>query len=203
MFAVGHLSLGYLVAKGSGRLLNQDINLPLVFVLSLLPDIDILIPALEHRTITHSIILTLVASLPFFAYYKTKAIPYFAALAQHTLVGDFLTGGTQGFALFWPITQASYGFPIDVFSLTNIAIEWGSFLVALTVMFKARDLHKLFEHKPSHLALFIPIATVLLPAFFRFPMQIPSLLILPHLAYLVLFSLSILAALTLSSKHRA
>jgi membrane-bound metal-dependent hydrolase YbcI (DUF457 family) len=195
MFAVGHLSLGYLVAKGSAKLLKTDINLPLVFTLSLIPDIDILIPFVQHRTITHSLILTLIACLPFLLAYRTKALPYVAALAQHTLIGDVLTGGYQGFPLFWPITSAAYGLPLDVSSPANIALEWASFVAAMIVMFKTRDLHRLLKHKVAHVALFIPISTVLLPAFFRYPMGVPPSLILPHLAYLTLFALSIFTAL--------
>jgi membrane-bound metal-dependent hydrolase YbcI (DUF457 family) len=195
MFAVGHLSLGYLFAKGSAKLLKKEINLPLVFILSLIPDIDILIPMVQHRTVTHSIIMSTVVFLPFFLLYGTTAIPYFLALAQHSLVGDFIAGGTQGTQILWPLTSASYGLPIDVFSPINIALEWSSFIAALVVMFKTSDIQKLLKRKLSHLALFIPVSTVLLPSFLHFPIYVPPLLIIPHLAYLALFSLSILAVL--------
>jgi membrane-bound metal-dependent hydrolase YbcI (DUF457 family) len=201
MFAVGHLSLGYLFAKGSAKLLKKEINLPLVFILSLIPDIDILIPVIQHRTITHSIITSTVAFLPFFLLYGTTAVPYFLALAQHGLVGDFITGGTQGTQLLWPLTSAPYGLPLSIFSTVNLVLEWSSFIVALAVMLKTKDIQKLLERKPSHLALLIPISTVLLPSFLHFPIYVPPLLIVPHLAYLVLFSISVLAVLAPPKKR--
>lgn len=203
MFAVGHLSLGYLFAKGSARLLKREINIPLVFVLSLIPDIDILIPMIQHRTVTHSIVTSSVVFLPFFILYGTTSIPYFVALAQHGLVGDFITGGTQGTQLLWPITSTPYGLPFSIVGTANLVLEWSSFLVALGVMIKTKDLQRLLKGKTSHLALFLPISTVLLPSFFRFPTYVPMLLLVPHMAYLALFSLSILTALAHSIKHTA
>jgi len=193
MFAVGHLSLGYLFSRGSAKLLGTEINLPLVFLLSLIPDIDIIIPILEHRTITHSIIVAILLFLPLFAFCRNKAVPYFIALAQHVIVGDFLTGGTYGGGtqIFWPLTSANYGLPIGILSGTNIAIEWGSFLVAIAVMLQTKDLQKLLKSRLWTLSLFVPTLTVLLPPFLHFPLSVPLVLIIPHLVYLGLFALAI------------
>ena len=149
MFAIGHMSIGYLFAKGSAKLLKTEINLLLVFLLSILPDIDLLIPPLQHRTVTHSIITATIISLPFIALYRTKAIPYFLALAQHSLIGDFITGGVNrinsGTQILWPVTAAMYGLPIDVFSLTNTILELTTFIIALGVMWKTKDFQNLFD----------------------------------------------------------
>ncbi|MCW3986411.1 MAG: metal-dependent hydrolase [Candidatus Bathyarchaeota archaeon] len=194
MFAVGHLSLGYLFAKASAKLLKQKINLPLIFLLSLIPDVDILIPGVEHRTITHSIITTTAIFIPLFIRYRSKAIPYFAALAQHSLIGDFITGGAQaqGAQLLWPITSTWYGLSISILSQTNIILEWSSFLVAVAIMLKTKDMQKLLKGTLSHLSLSVPTLTVLLPSFLHFPLSVPLELLIPHLAYLILFALSIL-----------
>lgn len=193
MFAVGHLSIGYLLAKATGKLLKQEVNLPLVFVLSLLPDADLLIPGLQHRTITHSIIISIIIFLPVFALFKGKAVPYFAALAQHSLIGDFVTGGRygEGAQLLWPITSSSYGVPISILSTANIALELSSFLVAVVIMLKTKDIQKLLRGNLAHLALTVPTLTVLLPTFLYFPLSVPAELLVPHLAYLFLFLLSI------------
>ena len=149
MFAIGHMSIGYLFAKGSAKLLKIKINLLLVFILSILPDIDLLIPLLQHRTVTHSIITATIISLPFIALYRTKAIPYFLALSQHSLIGDFITGGANrinsGTQILWPVAPAMYGLPIDVFSLTNIILELTTFMIALGVMWKTKDFKNLFD----------------------------------------------------------
>jgi membrane-bound metal-dependent hydrolase YbcI (DUF457 family) len=188
MFAVGHLSLGYLFAKGAAKLLKQEINLPLIFLLALIPDIDLLIPGVEHRTITHSLITAAVIFVPLLIQYRRRALPYFIALAQHSLVGDFIIGETQ---LLWPITSTWYGLGISIFSPTNIIVEWSSFLVAVAIMLKTKDLHNLLKGQLLHLSLSVPILTVLLPAFIHFPLSVPLPLLIPHLAYFALFILSI------------
>lgn len=197
MYAVGHLSLGYLFAKGSAKILKQDINLPLVFLLSLIPDIDLLIPGVEHRTITHSIVMSIVVFLPFFMLYKTKAIPYFFALAQHILVGDFIIGETQ---ILLPITSTWYGLGICIHSSTNVILEWSSFIVAMAIMLKANDIQKLLKCDLTNLLLSVPTLTVLLPSFIRFPLSVPYTLLIPHIAYLILFILAI-ASVFRTLKH--
>jgi len=106
MFAVGHLALGYLSGKTSSKLLNVNANIPLLFLASTLPDIDLLIPSLEHRGPTHSPIVFCVLLLPAIIIYKKRAIPYFLALAQHSLLGDYLTG--EGVQMLWPLTSRWY-----------------------------------------------------------------------------------------------
>lgn len=196
MFAVGHLSAGYLFSKASAKLLKQELNLPLIFMLSIIPDIDLLLPGIEHRSVTHSIIVAVIAFLPFFAIYKAKAVPYFLALAQHSLVGDIITGGNgEGPLLLWPVTSTPYGFPIPVFSYINIILEWITFTLAFTLMYRSRDLHNLLRGKFSQLYLSIPALTILFPSFLDFPIPVPYSLMIPHLVYLGLITVSILALL--------
>lgn len=193
MFAVGHLALGYLTGKLSSKLLKVNINISLVLLLSLLPDIDLIIPGLEHRGPTHSIVIYTIIFLPAFMIYKKRAIPYFAALAQHSLIGDLLTGG--GAQILWPLTSNWYGAGIMMTSLTNVYIEWTIFLISMTLMLKTKDIWKLFQHRPSNLLLTIPALTIILPTFLRFPLAVPIELIIPHLIYLAIFALSILTDL--------
>jgi hypothetical protein len=87
-FAVGHLALGYLTGKASGGLLKQRINIPLILTVSIIPDIDMLIPGLYHGGPTHSIVLILALTFPAILLWKTKAIPYILALLSHPLIGD-------------------------------------------------------------------------------------------------------------------
>ena len=198
MFSVGHLAFGYLSGRASSKLLNVNINIPLLFLVSILPDIDLLIPGVEHRGPTHSMIVLCTLSLPALMIYKKRAIPYFTALAQHSLIGDYLTG--EGVKMLWPITTSWYGAAIKITSLTNISLEWILFLTCLTVMLKTKDTWALFQHHPSNLLLSIPVLTVLAPTFFSFPIPVPLSLILPHLTYLTLFTLSIFIDLKSSLK---
>ena len=197
------MALAYLLGKASAKLLKVSLNIPLILVLSVIPDIDILFDFLLkseiHRGPTHSIIAAIIVFIPFFVLYRQKAMPYFAALASHSLIGDFLIGGQV--QLLWPLSTNEFGphefgFPyINIYSPINIALEFTLFTVALIVMLKTRDLFHFFRDNKLTLILIIPIFTVLLPTFTGYPLSVPILLVLPHLFYLVLFSISVLIVL--------
>ena len=189
-FAVGHFALGYILSKLTAKFTKTKLNIPLVFTLSVIPDIDILITPLEHRGPTHSIIVATIIFMPLFAIWSKNALPYFVAYIQNSLIGDFIAGGrTQ---LFWPLTSQLYGIEISIKSLTNIALEWILFLAAAIVLIRSRDLQFLLQPNNSNLLLFIPTCTVLLPTFLAFPMEVPIALVPPHILFLTLFSMSLL-----------
>ena len=197
-FAVGHLALGYLLGTFSARLLKTKINIPIALALSILPDADILfeklhVPFIMHRGPVHSIITALIIFLPFFLMYRQRAIPYFLALVQHFLIGDYLTGGSQ---LLWPVSTQLYGIGLQITSRTNIIIEWTAFSISTIVMIKTKDIHRFFQAHATNILLAIPTFTVLLPALLGFPLNVPLWLIPPHLFYVILFSASIVIALT-------
>jgi len=175
------------------------VNIPLLFVASIIPDIDLLIPGLEHRGPTHSAIFLSLLFLPIFMAYRKRATPYFIALIQHSILGDYLAGG-GGIQLLWPATLYWYGIGFEITSLTNILVEWTLFLTSFTIMHKTRDTWTLFQHHPSNLLLSIPVFTVLLPTLLSFPLSVPPELVIPHLIYLTIFTLSILIDLKPSPK---
>jgi len=187
---VGHFALGYIISKATAKITKTKLNIPLVITLSVIPDIDILIPFLEHRGPTHSIIIAFLIFIPIFTIYHKSALPYFMALIQHSLVGDFVAGGrTQ---LLWPVTSQTYGVELSIKSQTNITLEWIVFLTSIIIMLKAKDTVTFFQPHKSNLILVIPTFTVLLPTFLSFPLNVPAWLIPPHLAYISIFSASII-----------
>jgi hypothetical protein len=192
MYAVGHLALGYLSGKTASKILNVNANIPLLFLISVLPDIDLLIPGLHHRGPLHSVILFFLLFLPAFTLFKKRAIPYFVALTQHILIGDYLTGWTQ---LIWPVTTGWYGLGMEITTLPNILIEWALFLTSTAILFKTRDAWLLFQQHPSNMILAIPVLTVLLPTLLSFPLYVSLELVIPHLSYMALFTYSILTDL--------
>ena len=189
MYAVGHLALGYIAGKAAGKLLNLEVNVPLLLLASIISDFDLLIPGLEHRGPTHSLILLTLLFLPLFAIYGKKAVPYSVALVQHSLVGDYVTGGVQ---LLWPLTTHIYGVVLEATSITAVVLEWVFFLTSLAIMLKMKDMQMLLQRHPSNLLLSVPVATVLLPTIAGFPLSVPLELVVPHLIYLTLFTVSIL-----------
>jgi len=188
-YAVGHLALGYLSGKATSKVLNVNVNIPLLFLASVMPDVDLLIPGLRHRGPTHSIIISCFLFLPAFILFGKRATPYFIALIQHSLMGDYLTSGTQ---LLWPMATNWYGLGIKIMSLTNIFIEWILFLTSITIMLKTNDAWLLLQPHPSNPILFVPALTVLLPTFLSIPLSVPLELAIPHLIFLMFFTLSIL-----------
>jgi hypothetical protein len=192
MYAVGHLTLGYLTGRAAANRLKVTPNLSLLFLAAVLPDIDLLIPGVAHRGPTHSLIIYVLTLIPALLLQGKRALPYFIALAQHAAIGDTLTGRTQ---LLWPLTSTSYGTGIPITSPINILLEGGLFLISMAVLYQTKDLYQLFHHHRSNLLLSTPLFTVLLPPFLRFPIQVPLELMIPHLTYLTIFALSILTDL--------
>jgi hypothetical protein len=132
--------------------------------------------------------------VPIFAIYRKKAIPYFLALIQHPLLGDYIAGGRV--QLLWPLTTQYYGMEICIRSQTNITIELMLFITSIIIMIKAKDIALFFQPHNSSIILIIPTFTVLLPTFLGFPLSVPSWLIIPHLIYMFLFSTAIITSIT-------
>jgi membrane-bound metal-dependent hydrolase YbcI (DUF457 family) len=168
-------------------------------VLSIIPDIDILFPFLQHRGPTHSIITASIVFIPIFAVYRERAIPYLVALVQHSLVGDYVAGGRV--QLLWPITTQYFGTSTGIRSPTNITLEWVMFLTSMIVMIRTKDTATFFQPHNSNLILFMPTFTALLPTFLGFPLEVPTWLIPPHIFYILLFSASMIIDVFKPSKH--
>jgi hypothetical protein len=208
MFAVGHMSLAYLLGKGSSKALKVNPNIPLLLVLSILPDIDIAIETftgtIMHRGPTHSLIFALIIFTPLFIAYNKRAMPYFLAYISHFLLGDFFIGGNL--QLLWPLSTNTVGFHqagfmfVGINDPLNIIAELSLFIIAIVVMIKAHDYKPFFRNNKTNLLLLIPIATVLLPTFIGYPFSKPLFLALPimglaHLFFLILFGVPILKIL--------
>ncbi len=192
MFAVGHFALGYLFGKGSSKLAHVKVNLPLLLAASVLPDVDLLLRFLMHRGPTHSILTITVLMVPFFVVYHKQAIPYYAALLTHILIGDFFTGGIQ---LFWPLSQNWFGaLDFKVSSLPIAATELTLFLLTVPLMYKLGDLQTLLKPHNKNWALIIPLGAILGPLLQLGRGQesaLPTLLIVPSLFYVCLFAYSL------------
>ena len=189
------MALGYLLGKASAKPLNLNPNVAVLMVLSIIPDMDILVRVEGfHRGPTHSVITAFLLFLPFFFFYRQKAIPYFLALVSHGLIGDLLIGGNL--LLFWPLQNTPIFMPapfpyISITSTLNVAAESALFVAALVVLAKTKDFLLFFRRNLSNLVLAIPIFTVLLPTFIGYPLSVPILLVPPHLFYLVLFTIAV------------
>ncbi len=200
------MALAYLLGKISATRLKVNMNVPAILVLSIIPDIDILFGMDQfHRGPTHSAVVAFLVFIPAFILYRRRAVPYFLALLSHGLIGDFIIGGKV--ELLWPITNRQFSLTpwlpkIDINSPINVALELSLFIVATIVMFRARDLRLFFRGGESNLLLAIPIATVLLPTVLAYPLQVPILLVPPHVFYLLLFTVAILVVFVVFFEKR-
>ena len=205
MFAVGHLSLAYLLGKTLSKLLKVNSNIPALFLLSVLPDIDLAIGTLTgvsiHHGPTHSLIFALLIFAPFFIFYGKRVVPYFIAYVSHFLLGDFFIGGQL--QLFWPLSNGNFGFHqsgflyIGLSDPINIVVELSLFTIALVVIAKTCDYKIFFKNNKTNLLLLIPLTTLLFSTFTNYPFTKPLFLVLPtigipHLIFLILFTIPIL-----------
>jgi membrane-bound metal-dependent hydrolase YbcI (DUF457 family) len=192
MFAIGHFALGYIFGKTSSRLVNVRVNLPLLLAASVLPDIDLALRFLMHRGPTHSLITISVLMIPFFVIYRKQAIPYYAALLSHSLIGDFFTGGSQ---LFWPLSHGWFGaLNLEVSGPINVVLELALFFLTLPIMYKLGDLQTLLKPNSKSWALIIPLVATLGPLLTVGRGQegaLPALLVVPSLFYIGLFVYSL------------
>jgi membrane-bound metal-dependent hydrolase YbcI (DUF457 family) len=72
-YAVGHFAVGYILAKLTSKMTKTKFNIALILTLSVIPDVDILIPYVAHRGPTHSILMAFIVFIPIFALYHARA----------------------------------------------------------------------------------------------------------------------------------
>ncbi len=132
MFFLGHMAWAYVLAKP----FSKNINMYLIMLLGILPDIDILFnSSIEHRSITHSIPILSMLFIPLFVKYRRKALPYYIALTQHVFFGDLIVGKTQ---LFWPFGP-TIGLGFSLTSIENIIIEGIGLGIFIALIIKDRQ----------------------------------------------------------------
>lgn len=201
MFAVGHFALGYLFGKGSSKIVKAKLNMPLLLVVSVIPDVDLILQFVDptlfmHRGPTHALFTITAVAIPFFVVYRKRATPYFAAVLSHSLIGDFFTGGVE---LFWPFSQGWFGVQsVQVTSLISVTAEIVLFAATLFIMFRSKDFQTLLKPSRYNWTLFIAFGAVLGPLIGvgkSYESSLPFLLWVPSIFCLLLFAYSIIVEL--------
>lgn len=169
--------------------MDTELNIPLVLALSVIPDADTVVQFTNHRGPTHSIIVALIIFAPILFVYRKKALPYLIALIQHSLIGDYFTGG--GIQLLWPLTTEHFGVGPNVESQAGVAVEWAIFVTSLILMIKTNDISTFFQSHKSNLLLIIPALSLFFPTFLGLPLSVPPTLTVAHIIYLILFAASV------------
>ncbi len=202
MYALGHFALGYLTGKGTSKLAHVKLNMPILLAVSVIPDIDLIFSnVMDHRGLTHSIIVIVALMIPLLFYYRKTVLPYAAALLSHVFLGDFFTGGIE---FLWPITKEAYGYNFAVNSLTISALELALFFVSIILMYKMKDLQTLFKPIKYSIFLIVPFGAIIGPLilFGELGDSMSLLLVIPSLFWIGVFAYSMLKNLVHTVKSK-
>lgn len=141
MYPIGHMALGYFAAYITPRTTKYDFNLVVLWIISVSPDFDLLIPFLYHRGPTHSVVAILVFAVPVFLF-RREWLPYVAGFASHALIGDLITGvrNVSGSTLFWPFisTKIDIGVYLEMGSSLELGLELALFLIMFLMRTRGR-----------------------------------------------------------------
>jgi len=160
LYAVGHLGLGYLTTRLLRR--ESNLNVALILTLSILPDIDVVIPFIPHRGPTHSVVVFIIVFIASLIYKKGRYAPYMASYASHR-VSDAFTGSYYGRTqLLWPLSRTWLPlYPkIIMGSTLEASIETAFMLMAGMVLLYTGDYKKLVDFSPGNYLLFMPCRAV-------------------------------------------
>lgn len=138
MYFAGHMAMGYLVGKVAAKRLNLKVSGNVLFVMSILPDIDIFLSGLiEHGTAMHSFTFW---SLPFLVsaifFGARRVLPYWLALIVHFLLGDPVL---VPIPILWGIFDIEPTLGLEVATLEHALIETFVLVVFLAYVFKHGD----------------------------------------------------------------
>lgn len=145
-------------------------SLPLVFVASMLPDLDFFfLPTFPHHTITHSVTFWSAIYLPLLAIFRLKVIPYLVATFSHFLIGDIVTGNPplfygisdQQFALARPWIAQHYGESTGVMFQTVIDLVMIIAFVAYAFVKKSIPSFFTSSYDLKHIMILIAVVFVI------------------------------------------
>jgi hypothetical protein len=156
---------------------------PLVFVVSLLPDVDLLLGNVSHRGPTHSLLTASVFfSIPFFLLGVIPVLPYFSAVVSH-LVIDSMVGWSK---LLWPLTLHDFHFALGINMGTLNEAYFETLLLALFffVLTLSGD-HAVTYRSPYRYLMLVAVPALVVPLVTGYPLTVPSFLLLPHLILLI------------------
>jgi len=161
MFFQGHMVWGYLTARATSSLSRTRLVMPLVLLVSILPDADIFLEpfGIKHLTVTHAIFTWVVLFAPVFGYFGVrKTLPYFFAVMQHFLLGDAVMGPIP---FLWPATSVSYGLRFEMKSAMDLFLEGFGFALFLGVSYRTGDLVAMFNGDSVNAWSMLPAGAVL------------------------------------------
>jgi hypothetical protein len=166
MLAPGHLAISYFITKILSYNSKTKPDLKIIWILALLPDIDLLIPQIPHRGQTHSVVLQLALFLPIIIYYGRITLPYLFSLLSHSLIGDIVS--YSKIMLFWPLDSGWYSLTIPWRYHSYVYyLEAAIFIPFVFFFIQQKDYQRLFKGKSHNLLTLIPATALIVPIFFN------------------------------------
>lgn len=142
MIIPSHMAWGYVFGRAVGRVQRNEPNIPLLILAGGLPDFDLFTrqpygTILGHHGISHSWLVILLLSIPFFYIYGARTIPYLVAVIQHPIFGDLIANRIP---LFFPLTLSEFGMNLGQNNpLASTAIEISGFVLFLVIFTVSKD----------------------------------------------------------------
>jgi len=146
--------------KRTGKLI-----VPLILLLGILPDADLLLGSIGimHRTFTHSFFFWFIIFVPLFIIFRLKSIPYFVAVVQHFAFGDLVMGKVM---IFWPFNSSLVGFGFGMPSLVDVTLETAGLVLAAAIIVYSGDLRRLLSVDKRNLLMLLPLLALITSALY-------------------------------------
>ena len=204
MIIPSHMVWGYVLGRGAGRVKRTQPNIPLLVLAGAIPDFDLFTgqpyaTILGHHGIFRSWLAIVLCSIPFFFAYGSGTLPYFVALIQHPLFGDFVTNQVP---LLFPLNLSQTGINL---SQTNpaaaTALEILGFLLFLVMFVMSGDWKRPFAWTRRNLMLIVLWVPVLLATIVESVVHIePDPIAELYAGYAVVSSVTLLAIAAVMTK---
>lgn len=157
MFFLGHMSWAIVFASVFNFKTKNKLFFPAVLILGVLPDFDLFLGkyGVVHHTFFHSIFFWFLLFLPAMIKFGWKLVlPYFVALLQHFVFGDFLVGDVM---LFWPFDFSFLGFNSTMLSSLDAGLEITGLVLAIVVLYYRNDLKGLVSVNLKNVLMVFPL----------------------------------------------
>ncbi len=166
---------GYVLGRLAGRVRKSRPNIPLLILAGAIPDVDLVTgqpfaTILGHHGIAHSWLVVVLCSIPFFVVYGSRSIPYFVAVIQHIVFGDFVTNQIP---LLFPFTLSQTGVNLsETFPLAAVGLEMLGFVLFIVVFAVSGDWKRSFDWGARNLLVLVlwipPLFATIYQSFFYF-----------------------------------
>lgn len=157
MFFLGHMSWAIVFASVFNLKTKNKLFFPAILLLGLLPDVDLFLGryGVIHHTFFHSIIFWFLLFLPAMIKFGLNlTLPYFVALLQHFVFGDFLVGDVM---LFWPFDFSFFGFNTTMLSVYDVVLELIGLVFAIGILYYRNDLKRLLSAHLRNIFMVFPL----------------------------------------------